>query len=246
MNFNPSYKNYKLLLDYIIKTNKYKDFVEVNSGPFVVLRHDVEFSVLRAYKMACLEFDSGIKSSYFFQTHSNSYNILSKKNTDLIKRIINMGHKVGLHFYHTGITDYVLILNELKKQLDILEKQIGLKVDRFSIHRPTELILSYNLSINGYINTYQEKWFSFFKNSVNANDLPIKYISDSGHQWNYGFPNSKTLKLHDKIQILIHPFSWSECGETLNEVFSNLITENTSDLTDTFSNEFKKYGLIKK
>ena len=42
-------------------------FHEVTNQPFVLMRHDVEFSVNRAHAMAIIEKKLGIRSNYFFQ-----------------------------------------------------------------------------------------------------------------------------------------------------------------------------------
>ena len=74
---NFSYKNYCQII------NKYFDsiidFDDVNNkNNFVLIRHDVEFSVERAYNLAKLNATLGIKdASFLFQVKSNAYNICS-------------------------------------------------------------------------------------------------------------------------------------------------------------------------
>lgn len=43
------------------------------------MRHNVEFSMERAYKLALLENENNLVSTYFFQLTNNSYNVLVQK-----------------------------------------------------------------------------------------------------------------------------------------------------------------------
>ena len=58
---------------------------------FVVLRHDVDRDLRQALRIAKLEHQMGIKSTYYFR-------ISKTLQTDIIKNIANMGHEVGYHY----------------------------------------------------------------------------------------------------------------------------------------------------
>ena len=45
---------------------------------FILMRHDVEYSVERAYELARVENSMDFTSTYFFQWSNNTYNILSR------------------------------------------------------------------------------------------------------------------------------------------------------------------------
>ncbi len=45
---------------------------------YLILRHDVDFSVDRALELAKIENNYGISSTYFFLLHSDFYNIFEK------------------------------------------------------------------------------------------------------------------------------------------------------------------------
>ena len=72
------------------------EFVEDRKD--VIWRHDVEFSPDIALKMAEIEHDLGVQTTYFFQTHSEFYNTFEPYFTNILKRIKNLGHHIGLHF----------------------------------------------------------------------------------------------------------------------------------------------------
>lgn len=57
-----------------------------------ILRHDVDRMPSRALKMAKLEADEGVRSTYFFRTKPTSFN------EDIIRNIQIMGHEIGYHY----------------------------------------------------------------------------------------------------------------------------------------------------
>ena len=74
-----SYKEYISIINKF--RSRLKNIVDIDvSNPFAFIRHDVEFSPLRAYKMANIELKMNINTNYYFQTISNAYNVCSIKN----------------------------------------------------------------------------------------------------------------------------------------------------------------------
>ena len=94
-----SYNEYRNLISLIRNYLPIVDFSEVDetTEKFCVLRHDIEFSIDRAYELAKVEKELGVTSTYTVQVRNNTYNALSEKNIDLIKRIKDLGHHIGLH-----------------------------------------------------------------------------------------------------------------------------------------------------
>lgn len=207
--------------------------VSVSTDQYCLIRHDVEFSVDRALSLAQLESDVlDIKSSYLFQLRNNCYNLASDVNLEKIHSIHDLGHKVGLHL-HIGLigktdelTDY--ILNEAR----LFEAITGLKVDRFSYHRPSTDILKDYLHIPGLINCYDKKFFHHY--DTPHNNLDVKYFSDSRHSWQHGHPLHEK---HKKVQILTHPYSWTETGHGNTENYRTLLTEKDCELRDSINRE---------
>lgn len=64
----------------------------------ILWRHDVEFSPDVALKMARIESELGVTTTYFFQLHSEFYNILERYFSDMLLKIKSLGHHIGLHF----------------------------------------------------------------------------------------------------------------------------------------------------
>lgn len=243
-----SYKNYKEVLDNIIQNNHLMDFSRVikdKPQKYVLLRHDVEFSPYRALKMAEIEYEKGVQSSYFFQVTNNSYNILSKVNVDRVRSIHEMGHKVGLHFHLNGLTDISVIKERIEKEKELLAYYFGFEIDRFSFHRPPDFVLEKTINVPGLINTYDNCFFSYTKDPSQLKwDSAIKYIADSKWtEWSYTqpylYPTKEFLNSYDKIQILVHPFVWSEDGLGILDNLKALLSEHRGELIQTIGNETK-------
>lgn len=232
--FKNSYNEYIEILKAIKATGKVRSFEEAEKeNEFIVIRHDIEFSIERAYQMALIEAKYGILSSYFVQIGNNAYNALSDENVCKIKEINSMGHIIGLH-YRQADNEIV----ELKKQINILRAGTGLPIKAFSTHRPRPDTKYDEYEIKETINAYGPKFFKKVSNIADITENDTQYISDSKFRWNYGDP--KRLS-HRKIQILIHPFQWFEDECSIEECFRRITAEKSTELKQTYRNEFVRY-----
>jgi hypothetical protein len=223
-----------------------KDFNEINeqSSEYCLVRHDVDFSVERAVKIATIDNSCGINSSFFVQVLNNAYNPLSVNNTKLLKKISEFGHFIGLHFYvsHIKKGDKIKLKQELKRQVNILQECLDLKIDRFSFHRPPSWVLDIDTSdFTDLINVYSPQYFELIKEGF---PKKIKYLADSNYRWIYGHPldNHK----YKCFQILIHPDLWSERGCSEFENFTNLISEAKDIFINNIDEEYKDFNQIGK
>lgn len=239
-----SYSEYKKILQLIKDTGKYMDYSEaINSTEFIVLRHDIEFSIERAYNLSKIEKEQNITSSYFVQITNNFYNTFSEQNIDMLKEMIEDGHYIGLHYHRSNSLDICDVKEDIIFQSDILSKFLDYKIDRFSFHRPLKEYLKMNLKIRDMINTYSKEFFCYTENFTD--DIDVKYIADSNHQWKYGTPSQKCFEKYKKIQVLIHPLSWTEEGSNHEQCFKEIMNEKRQELIQTIENEWKYYDLLK-
>lgn len=217
----------------------YKEALERDR--FIIMRHDVEYSVERAYELAKVETSMDFVSTYFFQWTNNSYNILSRKNMDMVKDIHERGHQIGLHYALNGMTDMEQIKKQIVKEVRILSEMFGFAVDIFSIHRPSKDVLRENIKLPGILNAYQDDFFTFAENVTEETPVAVKYMSDANHIWRYGYPDEKNILSHDKVQILTHPFAWTKKGYDNFENYKTLITEKTTEVLDSIDKECKDF-----
>ena len=231
-----SYKEYNLILE------KYKsrivDFLGVDNNDFVLLRHDVEFSVERALRIAYLDAKWSIPSSFLFQVKSNAYNPLSTLNSENIRKICDLGCHVGLHLYvsHIDVGNWKKLEQELINQKSIIELITDRPCDRFSFHRPPKWVLERRDDyIADILNIYGESFFEF-----NSDPKTIKYLSDSQHRFEYGHPLNDYSQ--QKMQILLHPDEWSVEGFNEEKNFRALESEHLHQFYKTLDSETKHFA----
>jgi hypothetical protein len=234
-----SYNEYRYILETLKSNIPILDFSDVDrdTTTFCIIRHDIEFSIERAYNLALIENEMNIATSYFVQLNNNTYNALSTKNLNLLNQINLLGHKIGLHFSPSHSRNKA-IEEELFHYKGILEKALNNHIDRFSFHRPNlnPSILKDTLEFGNLINAYSSLFFQYFEGRTPEN-LEIKYVSDSNHQWRYGHPLEAIEQGYKKIQILFHPFSWSSNGGNNTQNFRELIFEKYQTMIDSFDSE---------
>ena len=193
-------ENYLHLIgSFVDKGYKLKFFSdEINPKKNLLLRHDIDFDVLLSLKLAEYEYKNSIKSTYFFMLRSDSYNIFTPQNIDAIGNIIELGHKISLHFDPLIYKDYS---SGLQHEIELFDVLFGVQPEIISIHRPNDDFLS-GMNI-GIPHTYEKR---FFKD--------IHYISDSGGEFKYGHPLESDAFINcDTVHLLLHPIWWIVNGE---------------------------------
>jgi hypothetical protein len=163
---------------------------------FLLLRHDIDVSPRYALRMAELEHDMGVRSSYYVLLHSLYYNPAANPHWDALRTIVSMGFEVGLHyetdfFENRGMDPLQGILHDVLA----LENILQIKVLSISQHRPASSTLLEKLNEH-YVDAYNR---DLMEN--------VRYISDSGHKWR-GKSLMDTLGKEDRIHALVHPVTW--------------------------------------
>ena len=232
-----SYNEFKNLINMVQQNLPIVDYKDVkdNTKKFCVLRHDIEFSIDRAYKLAKIENELGVESTYTVQVRNNTYNALSEKNINLISKIRDLGHHIGLHQNPPSSMKLETLKDYIMRDINILEDSYGFKIDRFAFHRPKKEYLNCYVELENKINCYDKKFFHFFEDKPET--LEILYLADSNHKWKYGYPLDFDFSKIDKLQLLTHPFSWSEKGADNYANFVSLIRERNDELVNSMNTE---------
>lgn len=198
--------NYRRLLELALSKGfqfiSYSDEYEKERKE-LLWRHDVEFEPDIALKMAEIEHSLGVKATYFFQMHSQYYNLFNNHYTKVFHGIRSLGHDVGLHFdsYYWKINDEAQLEEFIRLDRDYFEKTLGVKIDAFSFHNTTpftQSCLAYRYG--GLVNVYS----SHFKQNYN-------YCGDSLGYWR--FDRLEDVLNDDSVrhlQVLTHDANWSE------------------------------------
>ncbi len=238
-----SYEEYREIIRIIKESGRYCGYkAALERDSFVIMRHDVEYSVERAYELSKVEESMDFTSNFFFQWTNNSYNLLSKKNTDMIRDMHERGQNIGLHFALNGMTDIQQIRLQIIKEMDILSDMFGFTVDTFSIHRPSKDVLRENIKLPEILNAYQDEFFTFAEDIDENTPVEVKYMSDANHIWRYGYPDRDNILGNDKVQILVHPFGWTKKGYDNFENYKTLVHEKETELINSIDRECKDFG----
>jgi hypothetical protein len=230
-----SYTEYQEIINHLRNTTTIMDYSEIHSGlsEYCVIRHDVEFSVERALGLAIFERQQlDLSSSYLFQIRNNCYNLCSDTSIRIMHEILALGHSVGLHLHFGMLNNTHQINDYILQEVDLFERLTGIKIDRFSYHRPPTRILRKYIEIDNLINCYGKDYFHYFDQP--PAELPVKYYTDSRHIWKFGHPIDNTSK---KVQLLTHPYSWTQQGFDNTENFSNILREKHKQMTHSINNE---------
>ena len=197
-------KHYREILDKASSVAPFIGYDEIDSNQkFILWRHDCDFSLNRALKLAEIENEHKVKSTFFLNPHCEGYNIYEKSQYDIIKAIINLGHNIGLHFdasFYDVLTEHDLE-QKISAEAKLLNELLSIDIKVFSFHNPTVKGLSWTKpTYGGLINCYA----SFFHNEV-------AYCSDSNGYWRHNrlYDFLETTQC-DKIQILTHAEWWQK------------------------------------
>lgn len=177
-----------------------------NRAKKIILRHDIDFTLVDALKIAQIENEIGIKATYFIRTQAD-YNIFQKDNYLILGKILKFGHEIGLHFEARLLakifrTDPVeLFLKEKKLLEDCLNIKIISAAEHSEVPRPKNFwnkhfLMRVDKKRVGIEHYPQEKQYE-----------NLHYISDSGHRWKEGCL-CQNLSKYSGFQLLTHPVHW--------------------------------------
>ena len=95
-----TYTAYRELLDFLRQGGyAFTDYHDYQSYPrCVILRHDIDNSLPQALRLAEIEAEEGVKSTWFVLLRTDFYNPASAASQRILRRLGELGHEIGLHF----------------------------------------------------------------------------------------------------------------------------------------------------
>lgn len=216
-----------------------RDFIKNPQKQGLILRHDVDICPKKALRMAQIDTDLGVNSTYYFR-YPKTFE------PEILQKIAAMGHEVGYHYevldktqgnFHEAIQLFKEELELFRKYVDV--KTVSMHGGVLTQYDNRDIWKKYNLSDFGIIG---EPYLS-----LNYDD--IHYVSDTGRNWSgkYSVKDSvetpslyaKSIKTtNDLINILkknktkvffitIHPKRWSL---TYTEWTLELVTQSVKNI----------------
>ena len=185
----------------------------------LVLRHDVDFCLESACRLAEVEADAAVSSTYFVLLRSPFYNLYSPEAQEFCQTIMRAGHTIGLHFDPQSVVSNDLE-TAVRHECEILSEIIGKYVQVFSFHRPTANKVDFTRRFPGLVNAYEPRFFN-----------EIAYCSDSRGAWHYGHPlNHEAIARGASMQLLTHPIWWVYNGATPVEKLEAFLLDRQTSL----------------
>lgn len=169
-------------------------------GRAMFLRHDVDLCLRRAVSVGEAEALEGASATYYVLVSTDIYNIASAANRNALRRLIECGHRVGLHFDATRYDGGREALEQAAEaECAILQQLTGEPVESISFHRPAPELIGMSGRFSGRHHPYEP---CFFHDTA--------YISDSSGGFFRGHPLDHPAVIEGKaIQLLTHPIWWA-------------------------------------
>ena len=181
----------------------------------VILRHDVDFSINSAKTMSKIEYEYGIRSTYYIRTRG-PYNILEKSNSEWLRWLYANNFEIGLHYETLFFADYNFSVAE-----DLLIKDVNLLRDIVPVYticshgniaKPTYVnyeILTRNPNLLDELELEGEAYLTI-RDIVRSCDRTYRYLSDTNGRWIDWIKELENSDPGSIIYILIHPDWWRE------------------------------------
>lgn len=183
---------------------RFARYGEAPGEPHVIWRHDVDFSMHRAARLAEIEAEEGALATYFVNPRCTFYNLLEPEISRLLARIRRFGHEIGLHFdagaYEVANWTQTDLNRALARERSLLEAILDAPVRSVSWHNPDmSNLLDFDTDeIEGLVNAYGASLRRDYA-----------YCSDSNGYWRYK-PMAEVIAAgHPRLHLLTHPAWWT-------------------------------------
>jgi hypothetical protein len=233
-----TYSNYEKFLKTLKKDYEFISFSRAKYSSdklerVILLRHDIDQSLIKAEKIIEIEASLGVSSTYFLFFKSPFYNIFSHREEMIIRKIIENNHYIGLHFDYSK-SHYKTISQisyQINNEAEFLQDYFGVKVDSISFHRPFSMDFFNKLELHDFPHAYEKIFMEKFK-----------YFSDSKGEWRFGNPlDSINYKNRENLHLLIHPIWWTEKEITALEKIKEFKENYINILNENLYNEMKGF-----
>jgi hypothetical protein len=177
---------------------------EQASDRHVIWRHDVDVSMHRAVRVAAIENQEGVVATYFVNPRSQFYSIFEPEIEALLRRILSLGHEVGLHFdasaYGVKVWSDTALEAAVRREQVLLEALLQSPITSLSWHNPDQSnLLDFRAGeIAGLHSAYSGRLRRDYV-----------YCSDSNGYWRFKPMKDIIGEGHDRLHLLTHPDWWT-------------------------------------
>ena len=196
--------NYRSLVKTAVVKFRQVRFDSKDVSKSVIWRHDCDFSLDQAVKIARIDEEEQMASTFFVNIHANTYNAMSVSGQNRVRELTDLNREIGIHldsFFYGGIQSPNQLIDILEQEQKLYTKFFGVEPRAFSFHNPTDDETQFqDDTYAGLVNCYSKK----FRNEW-------RYVSDSNGHWRHK-SISEVLDEESNVplQVLTHAEWWSE------------------------------------
>lgn len=184
-----------------------------------IVRHDCDYELVSAGLMARIEAEMGVRSTYFVMTRSELYNVIAPQIKEIVRGIIGLGHKLGLHFDELPYRAHSpeAVAEQVDRERAWLSQEFGVAIDAVSFHQPSARVLANEIRLN-CLNTYDR-----------GDMAGLHYLSDSNLRFRGKTPLEHFASgEHRLLHILLHPEWWTEVALPLEGKWNRMLANTFS------------------
>jgi hypothetical protein len=206
---------------------RFDEYFSANPKPscFCLLKHDVDRRPFHALRMALLEHELGVRSTYYFRAKPHTFI------PDVIRKIHSLGHEIGYHYES---------LSDARGNLTLAANAFADSLDAFRAVVPIKSVAFHGRPLSRHDNRHlvrlmrQQGAFEMLNLLGDASEdidyADIFYLSDTGRNWDPGKHKIRDTvdsrvqanilsgddlhayfrhQPHPKLILLTHPERWS-------------------------------------
>jgi hypothetical protein len=179
----------------------------------IYLRHDVDYSLELALKLAEVNAGMGVEGTFFVLLRSQVYNLLTPWSQRVVERIHELGQRLALHAIINPLAPDE-VESRLQDDFEFARRNLPCLSPVFSWHNSTPEVLARTAPLEqfaGLINAYSVR---FTKNIMYYSDSNMRHSADE-------FFQLVSARQETALQLLFHPLIWVIGGANMGEVFAS-------------------------
>lgn len=166
------------------------------------LRHDIDLHVTGVERMAEVEAALGARSTYFVLL-TQHYNPLYPQNRAVLRRLVELGHEIGLHY---DLTTYPVedtaLRRHLQWEIELLSAVVDVPVSTISMHQPFEGRDDVLRATDDFVHPHDPRL-----------GADLLYVSDSCRAWrDESLLRCLGADAPRRLLLLTHPELWLDGG----------------------------------
>ena len=212
------FETYWWIMTRLAQTHRWVRFLDFASAepaePFVIVRHDVDYSPAAALRLAEQEAERGLLATYFLLVGTRYYNLLAPEHARVARRLVELGHEVGLHYDVNFLQSFPRAEWKplLRAQARMLGELAGAEVVSIAMHQPALNGEDPFRDDRGFINAYEPR---FVRDAV--------YVSDSCRAWrDGGWSMLQAGVIPKRLHFCLHPINWSDQDRDRESIFRSV------------------------